>query len=270
MLQRTPDLGTAFIEATHGTNTSYPLPRHRTHDPNEDLRRSSRHKRRTEKASATFGSANSTAHEKEVHHAQNGGMRPKQDGNVRKLPNTFVQPTKPPIFRQSTASKLTTAMYGQQSLTNIQVVSQIATAIANEGHQLNLRKPDLSNKISSNQEGTKVTKLFPEMQQLKEQLPQRAVGATLPEVRPSRSRHGRPELQLPNQSPLHNMITFAKVEEDIIQAKLQCSLAEKAVRREYQLQGRVSAETTWWLKQAGTLLKGRSPFLMRSDTSANH
>ena len=180
-------------------------------------------------ASATSDSAHPITHENNAHDGQNGGMRPNEDGNVRKVPSTLVQPPKPPIFHQSTASKLTAITNGQRSPTNVQVVSQTTTVTANEGYQLNLRKPDLGSGISSSQEGT------------------------------SRSQHGGPELQLPDQSPLHSMITFAEVEEDILQAKVQYKLAQKVWRREFETDGRSSEHTSQRSKQVGKLLKGMSP-----------
>ena len=51
---------------------------------------------------------------------------------------------------------------------------------------------------------------------------------------------GLPLPSLPQESPLKNIITFARIEEEIVQTKVQYAIAEKQLRRERQMIGRAS------------------------------
>jgi len=114
-------------------------------------------------------------------------------------------------------------------------LSNKANSLASEELNLRLRKRVLANLgRNSRQEDAKIKQLSAERQQIKSQLMQQSPGKGDARV-PSLSLPS-----LPQESPLKNIITFARIEEEIVQTKVQYAMAEKQLRRERQTIGRAS------------------------------
>jgi hypothetical protein len=110
-----------------------------------------------------------------------------------------------------------------------------ANSLASEELNLRLRKRVLANLgRNSRQEDAKIKQLSAERQQIKSQLMQQSPGEGDARV----SSLSLPSL--PQESPLKNIITFARIEEEIVQTKVQYAMAEKQLRRERQTIGRAS------------------------------
>jgi hypothetical protein len=110
-----------------------------------------------------------------------------------------------------------------------------ANSLASEELNLRLRKRVLANLgRNSRQEDAKIKRLSAERQQIKSQLMQQSPGEGDARV----SSLSLPSL--PQESPLKNIITFARIEEEIVQTKVQYAMAEKQLRRERQTIGRAS------------------------------
>ena len=114
-------------------------------------------------------------------------------------------------------------------------LSNKANSLASEELNLRLRKRVLANLgRNSRQEDAKIKRLSAERQQIKSQLMQQSPGEGDARV----SSLSLPSL--PQESPLKNIITFARIEEEIVQTKVQYAMAEKQLRRERQTIGRAS------------------------------
>ena len=114
-------------------------------------------------------------------------------------------------------------------------LSNKANSLASEELNLRLRKRVLANLgRNSRQEDAKIKQLSAERQQIKSQLMQQSPGKGDARV----SSLSLPSL--PQESPLKNIITFARIEEEIVQTKVQYAMAEKQLRRERQTIGRAS------------------------------
>jgi hypothetical protein len=114
-------------------------------------------------------------------------------------------------------------------------LSGMANSFAREELNPRLRKRVLANVgKNSQQEDAKSKQLSAERQQINSQLIQqshaegRAHVSSLP--LPSR----------PHESPLKHMTNFARIEEEIVQTKVQYAMAEKQLRQERRMMGRAS------------------------------
>ena len=129
-------------------------------------------------------------------------------------------------------------------------LSEKATSLASEELNLRLRRRVLANLGRSSQnENAKIKELSAERQQIKSQLLQQsgneaACISTLPQQAPL----------LPQESPLKNIMNFAKIEEEIVQMKIQYAMAEKELRRERQAVGRASDTIIKCVKAIGKAL----------------
>jgi hypothetical protein len=114
-------------------------------------------------------------------------------------------------------------------------LSNKANSLASEELNLRLRKRVLANLgRNSRQEDAKIKQLSAERRQIKSQPMQQS--SRKGDARVS----GLPLPSLPQESPLKNIITFARIEEEIVQTKVQYAIAEKQLRRERQMIGRAS------------------------------
>jgi hypothetical protein len=114
-------------------------------------------------------------------------------------------------------------------------LSNKANSLASEELNLRLRKRVLANLgRNSRQEDAKIKQLSAERRQIKSQPMQKS--SRKGDARVS----GLPLPSLPQESPLKNIITFARIEEEIVQTKVQYAIAEKQLRRERQMIGRAS------------------------------
>jgi hypothetical protein len=120
-----------------------------------------------------------------------------------------------------------------------------ANSLASEELNLRLRKRVLANLgRNSRQEDAKIKHLSAERQQIKSQLMRRSSGGD--------TRVSSLSLpSLPQESPLKNIITFARIEEEIVQTKVQYAMAEKQLRRERQTLGRASDSIIQRVKAIG-------------------
>jgi hypothetical protein len=124
-------------------------------------------------------------------------------------------------------------------------LSHKANSLASEELNLRLKKRVLANLgRNSRQEDAKIKHLSAERQQIKSQLMRRSSGGD--------TRVSSLSLpSLPQESPLKNIITFARIEEEIVQTKVQYAMAEKQLRRERQTLGRASDSIIQRVKAIG-------------------
>jgi hypothetical protein len=141
--------------------------------------------------------------------------------------------------RRSSASTINSAKRMKIGSTSDPGLSEKANNLASEELNLRLRRTVLANLGKSSQnENAKIKQISAERQHIKSQLLQQA---------------GVPPL-LPQASPLKNIVNFARIEEEIVQAKIQYALAEKQLRLERQTLGRASDAIIQRVKAIGKAL----------------
>ena len=121
-------------------------------------------------------------------------------------------------------------------------LSEKANSLASEELNLRLKKRVLANLgRSSLNENAKIKQLSAERHRIESQLQQQQPGI---EAASASSLQLPRQIQqaslLPQESPLKNIMNFAKIEEEIVQMKVQYVMAEKQLRRERQTAGRAS------------------------------
>jgi hypothetical protein len=125
-------------------------------------------------------------------------------------------------------------------------LSNKANSLASEELNLRLRKRVLANLgRNSRQEDAKIKQLSAGRQKINSQLMQQSPG------RGDACVSSLPLPRLPQESPLKNIITFARIEEEIVQTKVQYAMAEKQLRRERQTIGRASDSIIQRVKAIG-------------------
>lgn len=119
-----------------------------------------------------------------------------------------------------------------------------ANSLTSEELDPRLRKRAFANMARSSQnENAKSKQILAERQQVKSQLLHKSVG----------EENGAPRL-LPQDSPLNNIMNFARIEEEIVQTKIQYAMAEKQLRSERKALGRASDAIIQRVKVMGKAL----------------
>jgi hypothetical protein len=130
----------------------------------------------------------------------------------------------------SSPSTRKTAKRAKVDSTSDSGLSEKANSLASEELNLRLRRRVLANLGRSSQdENAKIKQLSAERHLIKTHQLQQSGG----------QENGIHAL-LPQESPLKNLMNFAQIEEEVVQAKVQYAMAEKQLRRERQTFGRAS------------------------------
>ena len=160
------------------------------------------------------------------------------------------------VARLSLASPRKTAKRMRIDSISDSGLSERANSLASEELSLRLKKRVLANLGRSSQnENAKIKQLSAERHEIESQLQQQQSGIEAASISsPQRPRHIQQPSLLPQESPLKNIMNFAKIEEEIVQMKVQYVMAEKHLRRERQTVGRASAEIIERVKAIGKRL----------------
>ena len=141
-----------------------------------------------------------------------------------------------------------------------------ANKLATEELNLHLRARVLCNLGRSSQdEKVKIKKLSEERQNIRAQLLQQSCRGENNATHQDKNKSPISTL-LPQESPLKNIISFARIEEEIVQTKIQYALAEKDLRQERLARGRATDATIQRIKARG---KALAELYERRDATRN-